>query len=78
MATNRYIRSRLMVAFKHTTACMGLARVNRGFEPVVKSMTYQIDTCRFIALYSALLGDAKDWLVQCQENVTEWDIRSWC
>ena len=38
----------------------------------------KIDTRRFLARRSALLGYEKDWLVQCQNNVTEWDIRSWC
>ena len=44
----------------------------------VKLMTYQIDTCRFLAWWSALIGYGKDWLAQCQDNVIEWDIRSWC
>ena len=25
-----------------------------------------------------LLGESKDWLAQCQDNVTEWYTRSWC
>ena len=25
----------------------------------------------------ALLGKDNVWLVQCQDNVTDWDIRSW-
>ena len=41
-------------------------------------MTYKIDTYRFLAKCSALLGEDKDWLAQYQDNVTEWDIRSWC
>ena len=31
----------------------------------------------FIARCSALLEQGKDWLFQCQDNVTEWDIWSW-
>ena len=31
-----------------------------------------IDTCCFLAWRSALLGSGKDWLAQCQDNVTEW------
>ena len=29
-------------------------------------------------LKRTLLGEGKDWLAQCQEHVTELDIRSWC
>ena len=39
-------------------------------------MTYEIDTCRFLAMCLALLGKRKDWLAQCQDNETEWGIRS--
>ena len=35
-------------------------------------MTYNV------ILGATLLGYGKDWLAQCQDNVTEWDIRSWC
>ena len=35
----------------------------------VRAMTYQIDTCRFLAWISALIGSRKDWLAQCQDNV---------
>ena len=48
------------------------------FHGRVKPMTYKIDTCRFQARCSGLLGYGKGWLVQCQDNVTEWDIRSLC
>ena len=44
----------------------------------VKSMTYKIDTCHFLTWWSALLGYDEDWLAQLQDNVTEWDIWSWC
>ena len=40
-------------------------------------MTYKIDACRFLARCLALLEQGKNWFYQCQD-VTEWDIRSWC
>ena len=44
----------------------------------VKPVTYnKIDTCHFLARHSALIGEGKDWFAQCQDNVTESDIRSW-
>ena len=33
--------------------------------------------CRFLARGVTLLGYSKDWLAQCQDNVTESDISSW-
>ena len=33
------------------------------------------DTCRFLARHSAILGESKDWLAQCQDNVTKRDIK---
>ena len=33
---------------------------------------------RFLAWDSAIIGQDKDWLAHCQDNVTEWDIGSWC
>ena len=36
------------------------------------------DTRRFLARRLALLGLDKDWLAQCRDNATEWDIRVWC
>ena len=38
-------------------------------------MTLKIDTCCFLARHLTLLGYGKDGLAQCQDNVTEWDIR---
>ena len=35
-------------------------------------------TCQFLAKCSVLLGEDKDWLTQCQDKVTDWDIKSWC
>ena len=40
----------------------------------VKLITFKIDTCCFLARHSALIGYGKDFLAQCQNNVTEWDI----
>ena len=39
---------------------------------------FKIDTCRFLAMRSTLLGHNKDWLAQRHNNVTERDIRLWC
>ena len=36
----------------------------------VKPMTLKIDTCRFLAYRLALLRQGKEWLAQCQDNVT--------
>ena len=38
---------------------------------------FKTDTSSFLARRSALLGYGMDWLAQCQDNVTAWDIRSW-
>ena len=40
----------------------------------VKPMTYKVDTCRFLARCSALLGQGKDWLAQYQYNVTDGEL----
>ena len=52
-----------------------------GFKPW-SSQTNDLenDTCRFLLLASslALLGQDKDWLAECPDNVSEWVIRSWC
>ena len=56
----------------------------RGFEPWSnQTNVFKIDACRFLARCLALLGEDKDKertrrgpLAQCQDNVTEWDIRS--
>ena len=53
-------------------------RSQNGTYGRVKPMTYKIDTCCFLARCSALLGEGKDWLAQCEDNVIEWDFRSWC
>ena len=41
-------------------------------------MTYKIDTWRFLAKCATLLGQGKDQLTQCQDNVTEQGIGLWC
>ena len=43
----------------------------------IKPMTYTIYTCRFLAWCMAFIGHGNDWLVQCQDNVTEWAIEPW-
>ena len=47
---------------------------------MVKSnqLDLKIDTCCFLARCSTLLGKGKEWLAQCQDSATEWDIRLWC
>ena len=37
----------------------------------------KIYTCRFLVRRSTLLGRGKNLLAQCQDNVLEWDIKSW-
>ena len=37
---------------------------------LVKQMTYKMSACRFLSCRSALLRKGKDWLTQCQDNVT--------
>ena len=39
-----------------------------------KPRTSKIDTCGFLALYSALIGESEGWLALCQDNVTQWGI----
>ena len=49
-----------------------------GFEPwLSQTNDFKNYTCRFLARRSALLGEDKDWLAQCQDNTTEQDIRLW-
>ena len=36
-----------------------------------KPMTNKINTCRFVAWCSALIGWDQDWFAQCQDNMTE-------
>ena len=44
-----------------------------GFKPWSgQTNCLKIDTCRFLDRHSALLGYGKDWVAQCQDNVTEW------
>ena len=43
----------------------------------VKAMTYEKDTCCFLAKCAALLTKGKNWLDQWQDNVTEWYSRMW-
>ena len=44
---------------------------------VVKLITYQNCTYRYLAWCLAWLGEHNDWLAQCLDNVTEWGIGSW-
>ena len=46
----------------------------RGFEPwSSQTNEFIIDTWCFLARCLALLVQGKNWLAQCQDNVTEWD-----
>ena len=38
----------------------------------------KIYTCCFLVRHSTLLGYGKNWLAQYQDNMTVWDIGSWC
>ena len=38
-----------------------------------QSKELKTDTCRFLASHSELLGQGKEWLGLCEDNVTEWD-----
>ena len=39
-------------------------------------MTYKNDICCFLAQRMALFRYGQGWLAQCQDTMTEWDIRS--
>ena len=48
-----------------------------GFETwSCQTKDFKIDTCRFLPSHMALIGLGNDWLALCQDNVTEWDSRS--
>ena len=44
----------------------------------IKLMIYRIDNCNYLAWCSVLIGSDQNCLVQHQDNVTVWDIMSWC
>ena len=49
------------------------------FEPwSSQTNDFKIDTCHFLAWLSALLGQGKDCLAECQDRAIEWNRRSWC
>jgi hypothetical protein len=51
--------------------------VDRGFEPRSgQTKDYKIGICCFSAKHAALRRKSKDWLVQNQNNVTEWSDMS--
>ena len=52
---------------------------NHWFEPWSSQIkNLKINTSHFLTRHSALFGWVKDWLAQCQDNVTRCDIRSCC
>ena len=59
--------------------CTSRVRIQTLLEPwSSQTNDFTIDACHFLAWRSALLGQGKDWLAQCLDNVTELDGRSWC
>jgi hypothetical protein len=51
--------------------------VDRGFEPRSgQTKDYKIGICCFSAKHAALRRKSKDWLVQNQNNVSEWSDMS--
>ena len=59
----------LLMSYHHhiySSNCQALNLTNRVF----------IFECSALLRRSALLGQATAWLAQCQDKVTEWDIRS--
>ena len=56
-----------------------MVSVVRGFEPRSgQNKDYKIGICCFYAKHAALRSKSKDWLVQNQDNVTEWSDMSTC
>ena len=50
-----------------------------GDSVPVKSLDFKkIDTYRCLVRSSALIGQGKDWIAQYENNVTAWDIGSFC
>ena len=41
-------------------------------------MTYKIYSCHHLVWYPALLGEGNDWLLEYEDDMTEWEIESWC
>ena len=39
---------------------------------IISSGRVKLDTCRFRAWRLALIGQGRDWLAQCQDNVNGW------
>ena len=51
-----------------------ISRFGRSGSPNLmgssQTKDFKIDSCHFLVRRSALLGQGKDWLAQCQHNVT--------
>ena len=68
-----------LVAVANSVELRPPVRYIRSTNPCrVKPITHKSDTCHFLAQRSALLAQGNEWLAQCQDNVTGWDIGSWC
>ena len=52
-----------------------MSQVSTSNPGRVKTVTYKIYTCRYLAWQLALIGSEKDWLAQCQDNVTVKSVR---
>ena len=51
--------------------------VDRGFKPWLgKTKDYKIGICCFSAKHAALRSKSKDWSIQNQNNVSEWNNMS--
>ena len=51
--------------------------VDRGFEPRSdQTKDYKIGICCLSAKHAALKRNAKDWLAQNQDNMSEWSAMS--
>ena len=68
----------MLLGRKTLTTKPNPAESNSAGFGLTHKMTYKIDTSRSLAWYSPLLGYGRDWLAQYHDNVTEWEIGSWC
>ena len=56
---------------------LALTAIDHGFEPQSgQTKDYKIGICCFSAKYAALKRKSKDWMVQNQDNVSEWSDMS--
>ena len=78
VTTHTYIRTYAPGAMAESVEHGSRVREIVGSNPWSSEINaYQIDTCGFLSQCLVLLGQDKDRLAQCQDNVTEWDVWSW-